>query len=212
MAWQVITSQRLSLAGMLEDLTPEQWGSPSLCSRWRVRDVAAHVALASQFPRTRTMLVAAVRARGSFHRLNHDLAVEHANRPTAQLVAELRANAASRELPIMTSYPNILLDVLVHGQDIAVPLGIPRAMPIEAACAGATRVWTMGWPFHAQRSLGRFTLTATDAQWTVGTGPAVLGPIEALLLLLTGRPAALPRLSGPGLDELTNQMARGARS
>lgn len=211
-AWRVITSERLSLADMLEDLTPEQWDSPSLCSRWRARDVAAHVALAPQMPSARSLMAGAVRARGSFHRLNHDLAVGHANRPTAQLVAELRTHAASRDLPIVTTYRNILFDVLVHGQDIAIPLGIPRTMPTEAACAGATRVWSMGWPFHAQRSLGRFTLTATDAQWTVGTGPAVLGPVEALLLLLTGRPAALPRLSGPGLDELTAQMARGSRS
>ena len=36
-----------------------------------------------------------------------------------------------------------LLDVLVHGQDIAVPIGRPRTMPLDAAAAAATRVWTL---------------------------------------------------------------------
>ncbi len=209
-SWQVITSQRLSLADLLQGLTPQQWDSPSLCSRWRVRDVAAHLALAPQVSTTAALL-GVVRARGSFDRLNHDLAVRHAARPTADLVAELRAHAASRELPVLTNYRNILIDVLVHGQDIAIPLGIPRTMPTDAAHAAATRVWTMRWPFYAQRTLGRYTLTATDTHWSVGTGPEIRGPIDALLLLLTGRPAALPRLSGPGLHALTTQMSRTDR-
>ncbi len=205
-AWQVITSQRLSLADLLQDLTPEQWDSQSLCSRWRVRDVAAHLALAPQVS-TAAALLGVVRARGSFDRLNHDLAVRHADRPTADLVAELRAHAGSQQLPVLTNYHNILIDVLVHGQDITVPLNIPRDMPTEAARAAATRVWTMGWPFHAQRILGRYTLTATDTHWSVGSGPEIRGPIGALLLLLTGRPAALPRVTGPGLHALTTRMS-----
>ena len=39
---------------------------------------------------------------------------------------------------------------------------------------------------------------AGDAPWAAGQGREVSGPIGALLLLLTGRPAALPQLSGPG--------------
>ncbi|HEV2783750.1 MAG TPA: maleylpyruvate isomerase family mycothiol-dependent enzyme [Actinophytocola sp.] len=152
------------------------------------------------------MLVEAVRARGSFHRLNHDIAVRHANRPGADLVAELREHAASRRLPPITNCRNILPDILVHGQDIAVPLGRHRAMPIDAARAGAARVWTMGWPFWARRRLSGFRLSATDIEWTAGAGAPVHGPVAALLLLLTGRPAALTRLSGDGLPELTARM------
>ena len=53
----------------------------------------------------------------------------------------------------MTNYRNILFDILVHGQDIAIPLGLHRDMPVDAARAGASRVWTMGWPFWAHRKL-----------------------------------------------------------
>jgi len=43
---------------------------------------------------------------------------------------------------------------------------------------------------------------ADDAPWAAGHGHEISGPIGALLLLLTGRPAALPRLSGPGVTGL----------
>jgi len=205
-SWRIIEAQRLSLADLLDGLFPAQWESPSLCSGWRVRDVAAHVALAPQVPSVASMLAEAVRARGSFHRLNHDTAVRHASRPVAQIVAELREHASSRRLPAVTNYKNILFDILVHGQDIAIPLGLHRDVPVEAARAGALRVWTMGWPFWARRRFRGLRLTATDIDWSIGAGADVRGPISALLLLLTGRPAALPQLIGDGLPDLAARL------
>ena len=201
-SWRVIEQQRRSLADLLEDLTDEQWETPSLCAGWRVRDVAAHVAFAPQPPSIAEMLVAGARAKGRFHTLNHDVAVRLANRPNADLVAELRAHAASRRLPVVTNYRNILFDVMVHAQDIALPLGLEHPMPVEAARAGAQRVWTMGWPFWARRRLRSLRLVATDIDWTAGEGSRVEGPVAALLLLLTGRTALLHQLTGPGADRL----------
>ena len=211
-SWRVITAQRLTLADLLEGLTDAQWESPSLCEGWRVRDVAAHVAMAPEVPSFSSLLADAVRARGSFNRLNHDVAVRHAGRPVTQIVTELREYAGSRRLPVVTNYRNILFDVLVHGQDIALPLGLRRDMPVEAARVGATRVWTMGWPFWAHRKLQGFRLTATDTPWTVGNGADVHGPIDAMLLLLTGRPAVLPRLAGDGVPDLTARLSRFHRA
>jgi uncharacterized protein (TIGR03083 family) len=205
-SWRVIEQERLSLAALLENLSDDKWNAPSLCDGWRVKDVAAHVALAPQPPSPLTMVVEGVRAGGRFHKLNHDFSVRYAERPGADLVAELREHAASRRLPKVTNYRNILFDILVHGQDIAIPLGIPRDMPKDAARAGIERVWTMGWPFGAKRSLKQFRYTATDVDWTAGDGPEVTGPVDALLLLLTGRPAALARLSGPGAAELSGRV------
>lgn len=161
--------------------------------------------MAPQVPGVRSMMADAVRARGSFHRLNHDVSVRHASsRPAAQLVAELREHAASRRLPPVTSYRNILFDVAVHGQDIALPVGRAFTVPRDAAVAGATRLWSMGWPFWARRRLRGLRLAATDAGWTAGRGALVEGPIDALLLLLTGRThAAVPSLTGPGIHHLT---------
>jgi uncharacterized protein (TIGR03083 family) len=197
-SWTVIAEQRLALADLLDGLTADEWERPSLCAGWRVRDVAAHVAMAPQPPGPAAMLGAAVRARGSFDRLNHDAAVRHAARPPSEIVAELRRHATSRRLPAVTNYRNIVPDVLVHAQDIAIPLGRDLPMPTAAARAGADRVWAMGWPFWARRRLRGMRLTATDTDWSAGAGDEVTGPIAALLLLLTGRTAtARPHLAGP---------------
>ena len=207
-SWQVITEQRLGLAGMLERLSDTEWEQPSLCGGWRVRDVAAHVAMAPQVPGLGSMLADGIRARGSFHRLNHDVAVRHAARPTRDIVAELRRYADSRRLPVVSNYHNILFDVLVHTQDIAIPLSRDHPMPAEAARTGAERVWTMGWPFWARRRLRGVRLVATDTDWSVGAGIELRGPIAMLLLLLTGRIAtALPHLSGPGVQPISQRFA-----
>jgi len=53
-------------------------------------------------------------------------------------------------------------------------------------------------------------LEATDVDWTVGDGPVVRGPAQALLLLLTGRDAAaLPALAGPGVARLSQGAGMG---
>jgi uncharacterized protein (TIGR03083 family) len=202
--WAVIDSQRLELAELLEQLTPQEWDRPSLCTGWRVRDVAAHLALAHTRPGRAAVELA--RAGGSLQRMIRDTAVRHAAAPPGQLVAEIRAMAGSRRRVPGVSHLEPLLDILVHGQDIAVPLGRRRTMPMEAACAAATRVWTMPWPmsttFRAHRRLRGLQLVASDTEWAVGEGERVEGPIEALLLLLTGRTAGSDRLSGAGVARL----------
>ena len=207
-SWQVITEQRLGLARLLEGLSDSEWEQPSLCADWRVRDVAAHVAMAPQAPGLGSMLADGIRARGSFHRLNHDVAVRHAARAPHDIVAELRMHAASRRLPAVTNYRNVLFDVLVHTQDIAIPLGRDYPMPSEAARAGASRVWAMGWPFWARHRLRGVRVLATDTDWFAGAGVELRGPIGMLLLLLTGRTAtALSHLSGPGVHTITERTA-----
>jgi len=203
-SWQAIEQQRLAIAGLLAGLTAEQWEAPSLCTEWRVRDVAAHVSLVGLPPSSGAMLGDLVRARGSFHVLNTLASRRRAERSPERLVADLRENAASRKVPVVSSWRNVLFDVVVHGQDIAIPLGLELPVPADAAAAGADRVWEMGWPFWAKRRLRGLALTATDAPWSVGAGDAVEGPIVALLLLLTGRTAtAAPLLSGAGVPRLT---------
>lgn len=207
-SWAVIASQRRSLADLLERLSDEQWESPSLCDGWRVRDVAAHLSMVALPPSPAAMLSEAVRARGNFHRLNHDMAVRAARRPVTDIAAALRQHADSRRLPVVTNYRNVLFDVLVHGQDIALALGMDRPMPTRAAVAGAERVWTMGWPFWAQRRLRGIRLVADDADWAAGSGVEARGPVSALLLVLTGRPAGVPALRGPGADEAAARLRR----
>jgi uncharacterized protein (TIGR03083 family) len=210
--WAVIASQRRVLADVLDELDEAEWDQPSLCSQWRVRDVAAHIALTPQSPSVLRILGMGLRARGDFDALNRDLAVRHADRAGAELVSELRGLADSRRTPAITTLDNLLFDTLVHVQDVAVPLDRTVAMPLAAAREGAERVWRMGWPFWARRRLRGLRLSATDVEWATGDGVEVRGPVQALLLLLTGRTgAALPQLTGSGVQRLAGEGARPSR-
>lgn len=203
--WAAIGHERRDLADLLDDLTDAEWEQSSLCAGWRVRDVAAHLALA-QTGAGRAALDL-LRARGSLQRMIHDSAVRHAALPPAQLTEQIRGMAGSRRTAPGVTPLEPLLDVLVHGQDIAVPLNRPRTMPVAAATTAATRVWDMPWPmsstFSPRRRLAGLQLVATDADWAVGEGDAVEGRIQELLMVLTGRTAAVvEQLSGPGSARL----------
>jgi uncharacterized protein (TIGR03083 family) len=207
--WAVIAGQRRAVADLLDGLDQGGWERPSLCAEWRVRDVAAHLALTPQSPGVLRILSMGIRAGGNFDRLNRDLARAHAQRPPARLVDELRELADSRRKPAITTLDNLLFDTLVHVQDVAVPLGLDAPLPRDAAREGAERVWRMGWPFWARRRLRGLRLIATDVDWSVGAGAEVRGPIRDLLFLLTGRTdTALPRLSGPGTQRLAGAGSR----
>ena len=201
--WTVIAGQRLVLADLLAGLQENEWERPSLCAEWRVKDVAAHVAFPPQSPGILWIVSKGLRTRGDLQAVNRDMAVAHAAaRTPVGLVAELRALAHSRRKPAITTLDNLLFDTLVHVQDVAVPLGLRVAMPLGAAREGVERVWRMGWPFWARRRLRGLHLIATDVDWSAGEGAEVRGPVQALLLLLTGRTAAaLPQLSGDPVSE-----------
>ena len=201
--WAAVTRMRLTIATLLEGLAPHEWDRPSLCPDWRVRDVAGHLSLVPTVT-TRELLGAAPRGRFNPHRINTVLARKYGSLPTDVIVARLREHAADRRTAKVLDVRDSLFDVVVHSQDIAVPLGRQVEVPVDSARAGLERVWAMGWPFRAQRRLAGLTLRATDADWTVGDGPEVEGSALALLLLLTGRTAtAEPLLTGPGLARVT---------
>ena len=104
---------------------------------------------------------------------------------------------------------NLLFDTLVHVQDVAVPLGIEHSPAEPAVTAALDRVWAMGWPFHARRQLAGLRLVATDTSWAAGEGTAeVHGPAMSLLLLMTGRAAALGQVDGPGAAQLRSRQSR----
>jgi uncharacterized protein (TIGR03083 family) len=201
--WRVIAEQRRSLADLLEGLSDDQWETPSLCERWRVRDVAAHVAMAPTPPSIGGTLARAVLAHGDFNRLNYELAVQRASAPTAAIVESLRRHADSRKLPMLTNARNIHFDILVHTQDIAIPLGVARPTPADAGRAAAEHIFNAGWPFYARRRMTGVRLVADDVQFEAGDGPEIRGPIIALLMLMSGRGAAgAPMLSGEGMHRL----------
>jgi len=207
--WRAIDAERAAFADILESLTADEWAHASLCAGWTVRDVAAHV-ISSPQATLGGVAVAMMRARGDFNRCIHDEGRRFAARPVEQIVADYRRLAGSRRHPPGTTVVDPLLDVLVHTQDVVVPLGRRHPMPPAAALVAAEHVWRRSFPFRARRRLSGLRLHATDVGWTAGAGAPVEGPIEALLLLLTGRAAGLARLTGEGAVELPRRLAATA--
>ncbi|MFC7482778.1 hypothetical protein ACFQX7_26185 [Luedemannella flava] len=108
-----------------------------------------------------------------------------------------------------------LIDILVHGLDIAVPLGRDLVIPTDAAAVAATRMWTMRWPrpIVPRRRFAGLRLTATDVDWSVGDGTPVEAPIAGLLLLVGGRgDAALPHLTGAGAADARARQLTGRQA
>jgi uncharacterized protein (TIGR03083 family) len=199
--WGTIDDERASLADLVERLVPAEWETPSLCGAWRVGDVAVHLTQAHMG--LRDAAVAAVRARGSFDRMIRDAAVRARGLSPEECARRLREMVGSRRMAPFLTPVQPLIDVLVHGQDIAVPLGRTRPMPPAAAAAAAQAVWATGFPFHARRRLAGYRLTADDADLVLGDGAPVHGPAAAVLLLVTGRTAAaLAHLGGDGARAL----------
>lgn len=192
-----VAAERRHLADHVADLTDDQWATPSLCAAWTVRDVIAHLTVTTRIT-VPTVIRAAVRARGSFDRMEIDLTARRAAAyTTAELVAQLRESAASTRRFPGSGPMDPLMDLVIHAQDVARPLGRHYASPPEVVAACLAYVATnrfMGGP----RRLSGVRLVSTDTGWTLGEGVELRGPDVDLLLVASGRPAGLDALDGPG--------------
>jgi uncharacterized protein (TIGR03083 family) len=186
--WSVIDAERVAVADLLVDLSPDEWVAPSLCAGWTVGDVAAHLAWQQRTP-VPVLIGGLVRARGNMDRMILEAAPRYGrSRSARQLSEEIRGLAGTRKSPPGLSNLEVLIDILVHPQDIAVALGRSHPMPVDAAAVAATRVWAMGRPFRAASRFAGRRLVATDTDFSAGSGEPVERPIHELLLTMTGRP------------------------
>ncbi|MBK6872283.1 MAG: maleylpyruvate isomerase family mycothiol-dependent enzyme [Kineosporiaceae bacterium] len=215
--WAEITDERVRLADLLDGLDEFEWATASLCSGWTVRDMAGHLVmpLATPHPIPR-FLVDMIRARGSFDRVNRMATARFAVRPTTELVDLLRRHAGSHFVAPTMPPTASLAEILVHGQDIRVPLGVDDAGPVQRWTAAlgflltpAARRGFVGGRLPALRWL------ATDAEWSGlsgsdGAAPEglVSGPASAVGLAIMGRRARLGELSGDGVPVLTRWLDR----
>lgn len=205
--WQAIDAQRTSLADLLDELTDDEWRRPSLCAGWTVRDVAAHLTMQQLSLGDVFRLLG--KWRGTMDGTTQHVArLRAAELTTARITAEIRNMVGSRRHNPGVTDLETLCDILVHSQDIAIPLGRKLDMAPDAAAVSASRVLSMRWPppLPVTRKVAGFRLTATDTPWSAGDGPEVQGPMAALLLVCCGRRAALPQLSGDGAADLTARL------
>jgi uncharacterized protein (TIGR03083 family) len=203
--WDAIASERLTLADQLDTLSPEQWDTQSLCDAWTVRDIAAHLVVPHKIS-IPAFLVTFVAAGGSFSRANVAMTAKEAKRPTPDIVADIRRFADSRAKPPGFGSEAPLSEVLVHGQDIRIPLGLDDTSAIESWAATLDfLVMPKARRGFVSVSLQGFHFVASDIDWSHGTGEEVRGPAVALALAMMGRRARLEDLTGPGVSRLVGE-------
>ena len=106
----------------------------------------------------------------------HDSAVFRAQElSTSEITDAIRATIGSRRHNAFVTPLETLTDILVHSQDIAIPLGLDLDDAPGAGALAATRRWdTRGtWLATVNRRLplDDHRFRATDINWTRGRGP-----------------------------------------
>jgi len=198
--WTTIQAERQALAADLQDLTSEQWATPSLCSQWTVRDVLAHMTSTASL--TPPAFFAKLAGSGfNFDKLQESgIAAQRGDSPAATM-AHFEAVETSRKHPPGPA-DTWLGETIVHAEDIRRPLGIKHSYPTEAVVRVADFFKGSNLLIGSKKRISGLRLLATDTEWSHGTGPEVAGPILSLVMAMTGRKAPIGDLTGDGVATL----------
>lgn len=198
----MIAAERQELADLLDGLRADQWDGPSLCTGWRVREVAAHMSMGLRLSLPATLGELA-RARGNLHRMTDRVARrDAAGHSTASLAAFLREGAHHPWTPPVGGFAAALGHDVVHGLDITVALGLGRRVPEDRLRVLLDGIRPSGLRFFGADVDG-VRLCAEDLDWSYGAGSPVYGAAQDLLLLAFGRRLPPGRLRGEPSSRFT---------
>ena len=192
------------MADTLATLTPAQWAQPSLCGGWSVRVTAGHIVTGAE--QTTKRFLTQMAANGfRFNRMMDVDAKRKGALPTDEIVARLRARLSTTNRP-PAPVATMLGEIVVHSDDIRRPLGLPGEVDPEVVIACLEMYKGASFPMGTKTRIDGLRLTATDVDWSCGTGPEVTGPGLPMVMAMTGRIAALDALDGEGLSTLRQRM------
>lgn len=190
-------------SALLHDLAPQEWEKDSLCAGWKVRDVVGHILYGNEL-RLLTLPLRLARFGFSSDRSGqHYSSRRAAGCSPEELVRDFDARDPWAGTCKVFPPRLVLLDRLVHQQDIRRPLGRHRTIPDERMLAVLDGTPRLGSVFGARKRTKGLRLEATDIEWTWGDdGPVVRGPSEALLMAMLGRAHAVADLHGEGVQQM----------
>lgn len=199
--WEVVHKERKSLANDLENLSSEQWSTPSLCDGWSVHDVLSHLvddAKTTKVSFMRDLILAGF----NFDRLNQNgVTRERGSTPqeTLQAFRQVSSRATSAPAPLASR----LVEIIVHGEDIRRPLNISHTYPTEAILEAIKyQLATSDSMGGSKDRAAGLSVIAHDADWSHGSGAEVRGNAIDILMALTGRPVPKDALTGNGAKSL----------
>ena len=193
--WQTVHAERRHLAADLSELRDEEWTVPSLCPRWDVHDVLAHLVDTARTGRL-TFVRDLLLARMDFDRANEN-GVAREKRPDPQDTVEALRRAADLRRTPPANLATRLVEAIVHGEDIRRPLGIKGAYPgpwVARALAHQLRT-PVSFGGGRDRAAGvRLVDRETGTTW--GAGDDLEADAIDLLLAVSGRRVDPGRLGG----------------
>ena len=128
--WPVIHAERKALAEDLRDRKADDWATMSLCGKWTVRDVLAH--LTSAASTAAPVFFGRLAGSGfSFDKLQEKGVARQRGNSPADTLAHFEAIVTSVKHPPGPA-DTWLGETIVHAEDIRRPLGIEHKYPTEA--------------------------------------------------------------------------------
>jgi uncharacterized protein (TIGR03083 family) len=202
--WRLIHAERARLAQTLSTLTPEQWTHATLCEDWNVQLTTAHV-LAGAEQTTGNFVRRFAASSFRFNVMTGADAQRLGALAPEMLVTRLLATVTTTNHP-PAPIGAMLGEIVAHQEDICQPLDLSSGVADEAVVATLEFFANAGFPLGAKKRVAGLALSASDLNWTHGSGPKVEGPGKLLMLAMVGRPSALTNLSGDGVAELTRRL------
>ena len=185
-SWVAPTYERL--ADLLAAAGVETWDAPSLCQRWLVRHVIAHVTMPARLTVEQFGAEMAA-AGGDFTVLSDTVAARDASLPVADLLDQLRSPRLHAWQPPGGGAAGALSHAVIHSLDVTIPLDRPAVAPTEATTLVLDQLTAAnGTVFGVD--LTDVRLEAADTDWSWGSGRLVRIDSGSLVALLSGR--ALP--------------------
>jgi uncharacterized protein (TIGR03083 family) len=181
--WVAPTYDRL--ADLLAAAAVDVWDAPSLCEKWLVRHVIAHVTMPARLTPERFGAEMAA-AGGDFTLLSNTVAARDASLPVVDLLDQLRSPKLHAWQPPGGGAAGALSHAVIHSLDVTIALGRSAVAPREAVIAVLDQLTAANGTWFAV-DLTDVRLEATDTAWSWGRGQLVRADSGSLVALLSGR-------------------------
>ena len=173
------------LADLLAASSTDTWDAPSLCEKWLVRHVIAHVTMPARLtPEQYGAEMAA--AGGDFTVLSDSVAARDASLPPGDLLDQLRSPKLHAWQPPGGGAAGALSHAVIHSLDVTIALDRPPVAPSEAVIAVLDQLTAASGTWFAV-DLTDVRLEATDTAWSWGRGRLLRADSGSLVALVSGR-------------------------
>lgn len=173
------------LADLLAAAPAEAWDAPSLCARWQIRHVVAHMTMPARLTPAQFGAEMAA-AGGKFTMLSDTVAERDAFLPLADHLEMLRSPLLHAWQPPGGGAAGALSHAVIHSLDITIALERPPVAPIQGMLSVLDQLSAANGALFGIDLTG-VHLEAADTDWSWGGGDIVRADSDLLIALLGGR-------------------------